>query len=43
MDNFKQSIPDKVADCVLFRAKGSLPLVSKFFGESYYKNKSLNI
>ena len=38
MDNFKQSIPDKVAEWVLVRTKGYLPLASTFLGENYYKN-----
>ena len=40
MDDFKQSIPDKAADSVLVRTKGSLPLASTLFCESYYKNNT---
>ena len=38
MENFKKSIPYKVAEWVLVRTKAYLPYASAFLGESYYKN-----
>ena len=38
MENFKKSIPYKVAEWVLVRTKGYIPLASTFLRESYYKN-----
>ena len=37
MENFKKSIPYKVAEWVLVRTKAYLPHVSVFLGECYYK------
>ena len=38
MENFKKSIPYKVAEWVLVRTKPYLTHASAFLGENYYKN-----